>query len=233
MRPVFSVTAPFTHREIPLPPGTWTTVSIGMEPSVDDGPTGSGVLLARLEGHTVTGFVLIRGSQPGAASSVDLPPNRLCDGPKRYATIRLAGPPGVAGSRGIQDDECWFIAEATFPALMWKTVVVPPALRIGMETMADTGEQIPGFFIGATYFHATGRQWIEVTYYFDTTLNGIPKSGPQGGWKPATALADPVMAAFIDRLSVWMQHRLPLLQHLGVARTPASVIDAANLHGPR
>lgn len=227
MRPTYTGTMPLFHQEIPLPPGNWTVVSVNPEGSRDDGPSSGGSLAARLDGHRVTGLILIRGSDPGTPGTLaQLPPNRSCQAVGHYAARQLAGP---ADGR----DACWFVAEATAPALFWTLPDAPPGLRVGMETMRRTGEQVPARMVGVTYFRIQGARWIEVSTYFDTARNGVADDPDGKRLKAAQALADPAMRGLVDRLGAWTTRRLPLLQALGAVRTPADTVAASNVGVPR
>ncbi len=227
MRPTYTVTIPLFHQEIPLPPGNWTVVSVNPETSRDDGPSSGGSLVARLDGHRVTGLILIRGSDPGTPGTLaQLPPNRFCQPVGHYAARQLAGP---ADGR----DACWFVAEVTAPALFWTLPDAPPGLRVGMETMRRTGEQVPARMVGVTYFRIRGPRWIEVTTYFDTAHNGVADDPDGRRLKAAQALADPAMHGLVDRMGAWTMRRLPLLQALSAVRTPADKVAASNIGVPK
>ncbi len=226
MRPTYTNTMPLFHQEIPLPPGNWTVVSVNPEASRDPGPASGGSLAARLDGHRVTGLILIRGSDPGTPGTLaQLPPNRFCESAGHYAAERLAGP---ADGR----DACWFVAEAMAPALFWTLPEAPPELLVGIETMRRTGEQVPARMLGVTYFRIQGPRWIEVTTYFDTARNGVADDPAGRRLGAAQAPADPAMHGLVDRLGAWTTRRLPLLQAPGDVRTPADAVAASNVGVP-
>ncbi|MCQ8276918.1 hypothetical protein NFI95_00445 [Acetobacteraceae bacterium KSS8] len=226
MRQVFSVTAPFQHAEVPLPAGNWTVVSVATEASVDDGPAGMDTVLARLEGHTVTGLMLIRGAdrkKPGTLLA--LPPNRFCDSHDRYATGRLT--PARDGH-----DFCWFVSEETDPNLLWTLPEMPAALRYAVGTLNKTGDRLPHALVGATIFRIENNRWIEITTFSDPSRSGVPDA--HGMRRPAAiAMADPAMRAFVDRLVRWTQQRATLIAHLGPSRRSPEEVAAINLEAPQ
>lgn len=226
MRPTYTVTVPLFHQEIPLPPGTWTIVSVDGDTSSDDGPASGGSLLARLDQHQVTGLILIRGSDPGVPGTLTrLPPNRFCQTAGHYASRQLAGP---AEGR----DACWFVAETTAPALFWTTPDAPPELRVGLETMLRTGEQLPPRMVGVTYFRIFGPHWIEVTTFFDPARNGVVVDLTGKRLRAAGMLADPAMRSLVSRMGAWTMRRLLLLDALSIVRTAPDKVLASNLGVP-
>lgn len=224
-RPVFSGTVPFQHQEIALPPGNWTVVSLVLEKTSDDGPASAGILLARLEGHRVTGLTLIRGSNPAKPGTLQmLPPNPHCDTTARYARWRSAA--SIDGH-----DACWFIAQETSPDQMWDLGGAPPAAQIGLGTMHLTGEQIPETMIGVTSFQLDGARWLEVSSYFDPLRSHArPAYGRTRDIKQIEA--DPALAAMITRMERWTEKRIPLLRHPTATRIPASIIAEVNREAP-
>jgi hypothetical protein len=204
----------------PLPPGQWTVVSVARD--LDRPHSGIGMLMARLDGHDVTGFVLVRhGPFPNGTAVA----NPMCAYPRRYARAMVR-------PFSKQGEECWFIAEATGPHLTWDMVLDPLALPVALKTMAANGQQFPTVMVGATFYASTALDWRETTYFFDPLANGAPEGGPFGGWAPAVAMADPRMQQFAGRYAAWMTAMQPMLEHPKVAPAPA-LVDKANKGAPQ
>lgn len=212
---VYSGSFPFQQDHVPLPPGQWTVVSVARD--LDRSPSGIGMLMARLDGHDVTGFVLVRhGPFPGGTTV----PNPMCAYRRRYARA-------VVRPFSKEGEECWFIAEATFPHLSWDMVLNPLALLVALKTMAANGQQFPTLMVGCTLYASTALGWRETTYFFDPLANGAPEGGPIGGWAPAVAMTDPRMQQFAGQYAAWMTAMQPLLEHPEVAPSPA-IVDEVN-----
>lgn len=226
MRPVYSVTAPFQHAEVPLPPGNWTVVAVAPEASGDDGPASMGTVLARLENHAVTGLMLIRGAnrkKPGTL--LTLPPNRFCDSHDRYASGHLA-------PAGDGHDFCWFVSEETDPNLLWTLPEMPAELRYAVGTLSKTGDRLPHALVGATLFRIENNRWIEITTFSDPSRSGVPDA--HGMRRPAAiAMADPAMRVFVDRLVRWTKQRATLVAHLGSSRRSPDEVAAINFEAPQ
>ncbi len=223
-RRVYINSAPFHGLEIPLPPGRWAAVAIGPEAAAG-APAAAGVLLARLDQHVGTGFVLVRGNVARLAAGESLAANRICAYPRHYASDIL-----VAPSRA--GEACWYVAQATFPTMGWNLVLDPPALGIALKTMARSGDGLPAMVVGTTYFRRTPMSWLEVTYFFDPMANGVGAGGPMGGWMPADQRGDLGLQHVVGLSAAWLQQLLPLLDHLGPTRIPASVMAKANREAP-
>ncbi|WP_419728327.1 hypothetical protein [Lichenicola sp.] len=216
---VYAGSVAFRRDHVPLPPGRWTVVSVARD--LERPSSGIGMLMARLDGHDVTGFVLVRhGPFPGGTPVA----NPMCAYPRRYARL-------VVRPFSKQGEECWFIAEATFPHLTWDMVLDPLALPVALKTMAADGRQFPTVMVRGTFYASTGHGWRETTYFFDPLANGAPEGGPFGGWAPAVAMTDPRMQHFAGRYAAWMTAMQPLLEHPEAVPSSATV-DRANTGAP-
>jgi hypothetical protein len=209
MRPRYALSVPFEHREIPLPPGVWTTVAVDREFQLDRSTPGLDILLVRLDGHTVTGALLLRGSDTAVSSAIDLDPNPYCRPGRGLRVFTLP-----ASSRG---DACWFVNWPVAPNLLWPLPEAPPAARLAVRTLAATGDHLPVWMVGATYFRSDGHQWIEVSYLFDPARNGVVPTGDDGNPDPNGKLQGAPMEKLAIKLQAWMEQRIPALEHLGSA----------------
>ncbi len=142
---------PFAGRQVPLPLGSWTEITLLQAV----GPVaGQGVVLARLQSGRMTGMIIVLGTAP--TQTIVPIPQGVCVDPTGLTVNVLASPSGS----DLATNECWSLRRMTT-----STLVDPrnPLENRSFERLGKLGIEVPKHALASIYDRHDDHGGLSVT----------------------------------------------------------------------